>query len=756
MRSDDAAVPHPAGPNNAHPGDRSGRPLPDDSAAGVRFTSPNEAPYGATLRALRRAAVEIAEIADEIREISVRTTAALTDGAVATATLRAPRTGVLAQRSLVRALTDPSGLGFAPAGGRLGTPAAKLGEMMGKESLAVLVLVTSLRLRIAGLTLAHPELTRDPLLRRLIEAVGSDRDIETVRAVRALFGRRGAAKALSDIAPMFAEITSMKALLDENPLNDAAAWAIATGKAQPGADPVTGLPNSVVAMLDTGEGAARPIELPLSEAAEIRTEGSLVAFLQNIRVIGATGRMLIQSVYGPDGETRYVVQAPGMRAGRPRTDSPQDLVGAFRSTLLDDSPYTGAIMRAVEHFGVPEGAEIALIGHSAGGAAVMNVAQNAEFCRRYTVTHLVAVGSPIDFKAPADPGTWVASITNQHDLVPSLDGQGAGTRADPHPGWCVVDYTDATHEFPGCHAIEHYLANLENDLPEAREYIDGRLTAYHGGTTRSQAYRLLDRATPPDGFPFLTVPAHPVTTTQGTVDLPILCHQGSAVVALFTADAAAAERCLTGAFAGRALRIGDRALVAIAGSSHLRTGIGPYNEVGVHVFVHDPWHHRAIRAWAELLGRPDLRRSGSCVIDLPVTSAKADAAGREIWGHPTFVAPAEVNLGRGDLSVTVHDPGRGSLIMTLAGPLGPGLPGPPLGQVRYSRLGTETLRTLVHARGAVRAHLAARARLTVGASDHPMARRLRDLGLDGARPLAVLQAPAYQARWGAGVPVLPH
>jgi hypothetical protein len=35
-----------------------------------------------------------------------------------------------------------------------------------------------------------------------------------------------------------------------------------------------------------------------------------------------------------------------------------------------------------------------------------------------------------------------------------------------------------------------------------------------------------------------------------------------------------------------------------------------------------------------------------------------------------------------------------------------------------------------------------------------MTRRLRDLGLDGARPFAVMSTPGYQARLDAGVPVL--
>jgi hypothetical protein len=446
----------------------------------------------AAAKLLRTAARELADIGVAIQEAAVHATAALTDGAVLRAMPRAPAGGYRAQRALLKAVTNRGGLGYAVAGGRLGTLAAKLGGMAGAESLAVHILATSLRLRIAAVTLDHPELAEDPLLARLIEAARADRDIEAIRALRALLKDRGAVRALSQLAPVFGEVLALRALLDENPLNDAAAWLIATGKGYATADPITGMSNRVIAVLDTGEGAAHRLEPAPAEAARLRSQGSLLDFLANIGGIGTTGRMLIQTVAGPDGVARHVVQAPGMRPGLPDNDSPQDLLGAFSSAVLNSSPYSRALSKAVDDYGIPPGDEIALIGHSAGGAAIMNLAQDPGFCARYTVTHAVAVGSPVDFKNPADPRTWVASVTNQHDIIPTLDGQGAGGCFDLHPDWFVVDYSDATHLFPICHSIERYIANLADDLPEARDRIDHELTPYRGRVTRSQMYLLFD------------------------------------------------------------------------------------------------------------------------------------------------------------------------------------------------------------------------------------------------------------------------
>ncbi|MCG5218684.1 hypothetical protein [Streptosporangium sp. KLBMP 9127] len=443
-------------------------------------------------RLLRLAAREVADIGVTIHEASVHATAALTDGVL----MRAPVRGYRVQRALLHALTNRRGLGYAVAGGRLGALAARLGGMTGAESLSILVLATSLRLRITAVALVHPELTKDPLLARLVDAVGADRDVESLRALRALLKDRGAVRTLSELAPVFGEVLALRALLDENPLNDTAAWLIATGKGYATADPITGMSNRVIAVLDVGEGAARRVELDPAETGRLGSAGSLVGFLRNIGVIGTTGRILIQSVTGPDGTVRHVVQVPGMSPGRPDNDSPQDLLGAFSSAVLDSSPYSRALIKAIDDFGIPRQAELALIGHSAGGAAIMNLAQDTAFCARYTVTHAVTVGSPVDFKRPADPRTWVASVTNQHDIIPTLDGQGAGGCFDLHPDWYVVDYSDATHLFPICHSIEHYTANIENDLPEARELIDDRLTPYRGPVTRSQVYLLFDQLSP--------------------------------------------------------------------------------------------------------------------------------------------------------------------------------------------------------------------------------------------------------------------
>ncbi|GAA0944249.1 acetoacetate decarboxylase family protein [Nonomuraea longicatena] len=707
-------------------------------------------------RELRAAAAEVAEVAERVKAIGDRLTATLLDPALTASALRSPVTGLPALRALARALTHARGLGFAFGGGLAGGTASRIAGFLGTDSLAVLIAITSLRLRISAVGERHPALFGDPVTRGLIDAVTRDRDIETARLLRTMLNRRGVSQTLATLAPIAMEVMALKALLDGNPFNDGAAWALVTGRL-PDTEPLLGVPTRAITAWDRGEGAAERAE----DDPGLGRTGGLLEFLADLAVLGNNGRAVVQQVRGPDGVCRYVVLAPGMQVGRPITPTPQDLVGAWRNTVQGSSPYVGALMRAVADFGVPDGAELTLVGHSEGGAAVMNLAQHPGFCRRYRVRHVLAVGAPVDFKTCADPRTRVASITNQNDLVPALDGLGAGSPFARDPSWYVVDYTDTRRPFPQCHNIRAYLANLRDDLPEARAELTRRLAPFTGRAVRTQVYRLWDRARPPSGFPFLTVPTHPVPTSAGEIPMPVKLLDGAGLVCVF----AVPEELVPGGLPGSVVRVGGRALVALSVFEHRDGTLGAFKEISCSVVLHDPWRERPLRVWPDLLARAGGRRSGVYVLERALTSDKAMVVGREVWGLSCSRASVTLRMAGGRAAVAVHPPDRhlqvvpaGSerakgMLAVLTGTLGPGVPLPHLDSVVYSELAGSTLRSHVEIHGTVRAHPLSALRLRVGGSPHPFAALLRGLRLDGARPLITVGTTACQARLGAGTPI---
>ena len=139
------------------------------------------------------------------------------------------------------------------------------------------------------------------------------------------------------------------------------------------------------------------------------------------------------------------------------------------------------------------------------------------------------------------------------------------------------------------------------------------------------------------GDPFFAVPTMKTTTSAGDVELPILYYDNSCVFALFTADPDGVAAKLAGTGLIPALRIGQRPVVAMGLYEYRQTSIGSYNEVGIGILVYPERYKRSrsVAGWAQLLRRPDRRDQGTYVIDLPVTTQAACAAGSEIWGYPS-------------------------------------------------------------------------------------------------------------------------
>lgn len=254
--------------------------------------------------------------------------------------------------------------------------------------------------------------------------------------------------------------------------------------------------------------------------------------------------------------------------------------------------------------------------------------------------------------------------------------------------------------------------------------------------------------------PFYTVPLYKKAYSGGEIDVPICYYDGSNVFAVFAADPAAVDDKLAGTGLIPALRIGRRPLVVVSIYEYRQSSIGPYNEVGVAILVYPERfrHSRSVLGWRDVLRRPDCREQGTYIIDLPVTTPDACAAGLEIWGFPKFVAPISFALGGGHFSSTTEDTTDGSTIMELSGAAKPTIKIPAMSLVCYSELDGKPVRSTIEVRNGSRLHVPGGMRLKVGQSRHRMANNLRDLGLDGAQPLAVTSTDRFQSRLGVPAP----
>lgn len=250
---------------------------------------------------------------------------------------------------------------------------------------------------------------------------------------------------------------------------------------------------------------------------------------------------------------------------------------------------------------------------------------------------------------------------------------------------------------------------------------------------------------------FFQYPRNTLATSEGNVEMPILYFDNSIMMALFRVDYEKAQALVADRGLEAVRFIGGKALVAMAFYEYRATSIGDYNEVGVAIAVVPAGTAAPTQPLLSMFQSLDRAPIGFCVIDLPVTTAAACAAGKEIWGYPKFVTPIEFQLQEKRFHGSVKDPATRQDLVQLSGKAGLGVHSPLLDLVLYSRHQESLLRTLVITRGGAQACLPGSLKITVGQeSQHPMAKRLRALGLDNATPALVFHSHALQLRLNAG------
>jgi len=210
--------------------------------------------------------------------------------------------------------------------------------------------------------------------------------------------------------------------------------------------------------------------------------------------------------------------------------------------------------------------------------------------------------------------------------------------------------------------------------------------------------------------------------------LPIRYFDVQCLVATFLADLNRATELLTGTGLRSFPQEDGKAVVVLYCIEYRNTDLGPYNEVGLTLLAAAP-------------GDPI---PANYVVNLPVTTAVANRAGREIWGYNKFVAAIDVKRDGAKFSTRLRDL-ENVTIGALEGTCGVSIPAPPSDILTFSVLKGRVIKTVIQVLTPFRAVSGDRFVFKVGPSRHPMANNLRALALDGARPVLVQYADPFQA-----------
>jgi Acetoacetate decarboxylase (ADC) len=241
------------------------------------------------------------------------------------------------------------------------------------------------------------------------------------------------------------------------------------------------------------------------------------------------------------------------------------------------------------------------------------------------------------------------------------------------------------------------------------------------------------------GFPTPPVSLEPITATHLTLQrrvlsdgaecfLPIRYFDVQCLVATFLAQPDKASDLLVGTGLQPVLQEDGRAVVDLYCIEYRKTDIGPYNEVGL-----------TIRALA-----PGDPIAASYVVHLPVTTAFACRAGREIWGYNKFVAAIDVRSEGKTFSTVLRDDGH-DIICAVEGRRDASVPAPPTDIITFTLHHGRLIKTLIRVATPSFASSGDSFLFKVGTSRHPMAENLRTLALDRARPVLVYYTNPFQA-----------
>jgi len=133
----------------------------------------------------------------------------------------------------------------------------------------------------------------------------------------------------------------------------------------------------------------------------------------------------------------------------------------------------------------------------------------------------------------------------------------------------------------------------------------------------------------------------------------------------------------------------------------------------------------------------------------------ACTAWREIWGFPKFVSSIDFARSGSSARIRLADSNHlndaSRVIMDLSGNLGVGIPGPSISLMVYTQRKGQWLRTAINVRGGARLHAGGGLKLQIGASAHPMARTMIDLGLHGTSAMIVTYSDTFRSRLNGGV-----
>lgn len=181
--------------------------------------------------------------------------------------------------------------------------------------------------------------------------------------------------------------------------------------------------NSLMVANLQGRDLERPVIVtvaPATPSDDVMTRRGAPALMAMVEQAYGAGKDEDHVIVTRLASGRYVVAIQGTEDWGGESTHVFDHGNNLRLMANLPSSATDAVRQAMDKAGIPRDADVTLVGHSQGGMAAVQLANDQRFLDRYHVTHVATFGSPVDGMS-VRPGVHVLSVTNGVDAVPNLD-----------------------------------------------------------------------------------------------------------------------------------------------------------------------------------------------------------------------------------------------------------------------------------------------------------------------------------------------
>lgn len=257
---------------------------------------------------------------------------------------------------------------------------------------------------------------------------------------------------------------------------------------------------------------------------------------------------------------------------------------------------------------------------------------------------------------------------------------------------------------------------------------------------------------------FFDVPRTYYTTSHTRTQVPMFFYKIAARIVNYFVDYDRVVPKLAGTGLKPCRFFKNKAMVSLIFFNYQEVTIGGYDEVVITIMVSpealpEPSHPLATIL---LVKKGEWWRSlGSYVLEMPVTIPAARAAGREIWGFPKFLTTIPSHLSGNRFEFGVDDPETREPIVEVKGEMGPGISTKAFDLVSFNNYEDTIFKVITQVNGRMKNCTCRHIEVKTGPSRHRMAENIRDLGLETARPIAIMSSDNLQTCLNPGKPVAP-